>query len=122
MAELMDKTGASKEKKATIDQIEGKLSTLARLGRAFGIHLILCSQRTSVDVCPGSIKNNLDCRICGRADNVLSMLILDNTDAVDKIRKNQRGRFLTNDGTLFQGYYQSEEDYQIGELRGEEDV
>ncbi len=122
MAELMDKTGASKEKKATIDQIEAKLSTIARLGRAFGIHLVLCSQRTSADICPGSIKNNVDCRICGRADNVLSMLILDNTEASDKIRKNQRGRFLMNDGTLFQGYYQSEKDYQFDEFEDEDDV
>jgi S-DNA-T family DNA segregation ATPase FtsK/SpoIIIE len=54
---------------------------------------------------PGQVKNNCDIRICGRADNVLSMIILDNTDAADRISKDKRGRFLMQDGTEFQGYW-----------------
>ena len=104
VAELLDKTGRSKEEKEQLAQIENRLATLARLGRAFGIHLILATQRPDANILPGQIKNNLDFRVCGRADNVLSQIILDNTSAAEQIPKDARGRFITGDGTVFQGY------------------
>lgn len=104
VAELLDKTGRSKEEKEQLGQIENRLATLARLGRAFGIHLILATQRPDANILSGQIKNNLDFRVCGRADNVLSQIILDNTSAADQIPKDARGRFITGDGTVFQGY------------------
>ena len=104
VAELLDRTGRSKEEKEQLGQIENRLATLARLGRAFGIHLILATQRPDANILPGQIKNNLDFRVCGRADNVLSQIILDNTSAADQIPKDARGRFITGDGTVFQGY------------------
>jgi len=104
VAELLDKNGLSKEKKDIVSNIESKLSTIARQGRAFGIHLILATQRPDATIIPGQIRNNIDCRICGRADNVLSQIILDSTDAADQIPKDAQGRFLMNDGTVFQGY------------------
>lgn len=104
VAELLDKTGRSKEEKEQLAQIENRLATLARLGRAFGIHLILATQRPDANILPGQIKNNLDFRVCGRADNVLSQIILDNTSAADQIPKDARGRFITGGGTVFQGY------------------
>ena len=104
VAELLDKTGRSKEEKEQLAQIENRLATLARLGRAFGIHLILATQRPDANILPGQIKNNLDFRVCGRADNVLSQIILDNTSAAERIPKDARGRFITGDGTVFQGY------------------
>lgn len=104
VAEVLDRTGKSKEDKERLGQIENKLSTIARLGRAFGVHLILSTQRPDAAVIPGQIKNNLDFRVCGRADNVLSQIILDNTSAADQIPKDARGRFITGDGTVFQGY------------------
>lgn len=105
VAELLDKTGLTKEQKELVSRIESKLSIIARQGRAFGIHMILATQRPDANVLPGQIKNNIDCRICGRADNVLSQIILDNTDAADQIPKDARGRFLRNDGTMFQAYW-----------------
>ena len=104
VAEMLDKTGRSKESKEVLAQIENKLATLSRLGRAFGIHLILATQRPDANILPGQIKNNLDFRACGRADNVLSQIILDNTSAADQIPKDARGRFITGDGTVFQAY------------------
>ena len=109
VAEVLDRTGRSKEDKERLGQIENKLSTIARLGRAFGIHLILSTQRPDAAVIPGQIKNNLDFRVCGRADNVLSQIILDNTSAAEQIPKDARGRFITGDGTVFQGYLFNEE-------------
>lgn len=104
VAEMLDKTGRSKESKEVLAQIENKLATLSRLGQAFGIHLILATQRPDANILPGQIKNNLDFRVCGRADNVLSQIILDNTSAADQIPKDARGRFITGDGTVFQAY------------------
>lgn len=104
VAEVLDRTGCSKGDKELLAQIESRLATIARLGRAFGIHLILATQRPDATIIPGQIKNNLDFRVCGRADNVLSQIILDNTSAADQIPKDARGRFITGDGTVFQGY------------------
>ena len=104
VAEMLDKTGADSERKKLLAQIENKLSTIARQGRAFGIHLILATQRPDATIIPGQIRNNMDLRVCGRADSVLSQIILDNTGAADQIPKDARGRFITGDGTVFQGY------------------
>lgn len=101
---MLDRTGRSKGDKELLAQIESRLATIARLGRAFGIHLILATQRPDATIIPGQIKNNLDFRVCGRADNVLSQIILDNTSAAEQIPKDARGRFITGDGTVFQGY------------------
>ena len=94
----------SKEDKELLFAIENLTASVARLGRAFGIHLILATQRPDANILSGQIRNNINCRICGRADNVLSQIILDNTDAADLIPKHARGRFLLHDGTVFQGF------------------
>ena len=105
VAEILDKTGLTKEEKEQVARIENRLSTIARQGRAFGIHLFLSTQRPDANILSGQIRNNIGYRICGRADNVLSMIILDNTDASDKIPHDAQGRFLTGDGTVFQAYW-----------------
>ena len=103
VAEMLDKTGADNERKKLLAQIENRLS-IARQGRAFGIHLILATQRPDAMIIPGQIRNNMDFRVCGRADSVLSQIILDNTSAAEQIPKDARGCFITGDGTVFQGY------------------
>ena len=108
VAEVLDKTGMDKAQKERIGQIESKLATIARLGRAFGIHLILATQRPDAQLIPGQIRNNLDCRICGRAERVLSELVLDSAAAAEQIPKDARGRFLLYDGTVFQAYWLDE--------------
>ncbi len=105
IAEVLDKTGLTKEQKETVNQIESKLSMIARQGRAFGIHLILATQRPDAHILSGQIRSNIACRICGRADNILSQIILDSTAAADLIPKDARGRFLLQDGTVFQAYW-----------------
>ncbi len=104
LAQLFDKTGLSKEEKEKVETIIRHVSLISRLGRAFGIHLILSTQRPDANVLPGQIKNNLEHRICGRADSVLSSIILDNTEAAKQISNYSLGRFVTKDGTIFQGF------------------
>lgn len=104
IAEVLDKTGLSKERKELILQIESHLSVIARQGRAFGMHLIIATQRPSADILSGQIRSNIDCRICGRADNILSQIILDSMEAAEQIPKDAQGRFITNTGVIFQSY------------------
>ena len=105
IAEMLDKTGLTKEQKEIVTRIESRLSMIARQGRAFGIHLILATQRPDANILSGQIRNNINCRICGRADNILSQIILDNTVAAEQIPKDASGRFLLHDGTVFQAYW-----------------
>lgn len=116
---MLDKTGLDKDQKAIINQIEAKFSTIARLGRAFGIHLIFATQRPDAEILKGQIKNNIGYRICGRADKVLSQIILDNSEASDKISPNDQGMFLTNTGVLFKAYYVEDDCLEGVDLDGE---
>ena len=118
VAEVLDRTGRGKEGREMASQIENRLATLARLGRAFGIHLILATQRPDTNVIPGQIRSNMDFRVCGRADSILSSIILGNSTADEQIPKDARGRFITGDGTVFQGYLFDQDELQRGAEHG----
>lgn len=109
VAELLDKTGADKSRKELLAQIEARLALIARQGRAFGIHLILATQRPDANILPGQIKNNMNIRICGRADTTLSTIIIGDGRAAEQIPHDAQGRFIMEDGTVFQAYYFSDD-------------
>lgn len=94
IGELLDTTGLEKVQREIRKQIAGKINTIARLGRAFGIHLVLATQRPDAEILSGQTKNNITYRICGRADDVLSRIILDTSDASDRIPTDAEGVFL----------------------------
>ena len=105
---MLTNSGTSKEAKAASQECIDKITTLVRLGRAVGIHLLIATQVPDVSSVPTAIRANLDMRICGKADSILSTMVLGDGSADELIPKDARGRFVMANGAesvVFQAYY-----------------
>lgn len=85
-------------------EVEGHIIRLAQKSRAVGIHLVLATQKPTVDVITGLIKSNLPARICFQvASRTDSRVVLDEMGA-DKLLGNGDMLFLwPGTSTLIRG-------------------
>jgi S-DNA-T family DNA segregation ATPase FtsK/SpoIIIE len=97
-------------------EVEESISRLAAMARAVGIHLILATQRPSVDVITGVIKANFPCRIAFKvATRVDSRTIIDGNGA-EQLLGNGDMLFIppgTSRLTRIHGAYVSEKEAQL---------
>ena len=121
-ADLTMSTGAGPESKALARSITNSVIRLAQKGRAAGLHVILATQRPTVDVVTGLIKTNFPTRIAFRVTSrVDSMTILDNPGADKLIGK---GDMLIYSGIEMErvqcGYVDGDEVQAITSFIGEQ--
>jgi S-DNA-T family DNA segregation ATPase FtsK/SpoIIIE len=94
-------------------EVEGHIIRLAQKSRAAGIHLVVATQKPTVDVITGLIKSNLPARICfqvsSRSD---SRVVLDEMGADKLLGKGDMLFLQPGTGTLMraQGTYASDEE------------
>lgn len=97
------KSSDKKEKELTFE-ITQSMSIIAQQGRAFGIHLWMQTQRGDAETIPPQVRSNINTRLCGRADETLSLLAIGNSEA-SNIPKSVKGRFADDEGGQFQAFW-----------------
>ena len=119
-ADLTMTTGASSEARAASKSITNSIIRLAQKGRAAGLHVVLATQRPSVDVISGIIKSNFPMRIAFRvASRIDSMTILDSPGAEKLIGKGDMLFCAGIDSERIQcGYIDGEEIDALNEFIG----
>ena len=94
-------------------EIEKPLAQLAQKARAIGIHLIVATQRPSVNVITGLIKANFPCRIAFRVSSKVDSRTIIDQNGADALLGNGDMLFMppgTSDPVRIQGAYISTED------------
>jgi S-DNA-T family DNA segregation ATPase FtsK/SpoIIIE len=96
-------------------EVEGHIIRLAQKSRAAGIHLVVATQKPTVDVITGLIKSNLPSRICFKVTNKTDSRVVLDAMGADKLLGKGDMLFLppgSSDLIRAQGTYASDREIQ----------
>ena len=94
-------------------EVEDAIARLAQMARATGIHLVVATQRPSVDVITGLIKANIPCRIAFSVSSMIDSRVILDTPGAEKLLGRGDMLFVPPDQakpTRIQGAFVSERD------------
>jgi S-DNA-T family DNA segregation ATPase FtsK/SpoIIIE len=97
------------------DDVEGVLCRLAQMGRASGIHLIIATQRPSVDVLTGLIKANVPARIAFAVTSLTDSRVVLDMPGAERLLGRGDMLFMPPDAakpTRIQGAFVEDKDVQ----------
>lgn len=101
-------TDEGKEEDALKGEASMIIGSIARLGRAAGVHLVLATQRPDASLIPGETKANLGARVCcGTVDSTASSMILGSGEGT-RISPSPKGRIyvkIFSKGDHAQGFF-----------------
>ena len=93
--ELLSATGAKTDEAKAQDELKGEakmiIGSIARLGRAAGVHLVIATQRPDAELIPGETRDNLAVRIgCGTLKPSASQMLF-NSNVGERTPSNPPG-------------------------------
>ena len=94
-------------------EVEDSIARLAQMARATGIHLVLATQRPSVDVITGLIKANIPCRIAFNVSSMVDSKVIIDSPGAEKLLGRGDMLYVPPDQakpTRIQGAFVSEHD------------
>ena len=94
-------------------EVEDAIARLAQMARATGIHLVVSTQRPSVDVITGLIKANIPCRIAFNVSSMIDSRVIIDTPGAEKLLGRGDMLFIPPDQakpTRIQGAFVSEKE------------
>lgn len=96
-------------------EVEGSIVRLAQMARATGLHLVLSTQRPSVEVVTGLIKANITARVALQVPSQIDSRTILDTSGAEKLLGGGDMLFISSDFSKpkrIQGAYVSEEEIQ----------